>query len=51
MERQNSVRKHANFSWSILISSLRILRSMVPNEHPGSFHSESNLKNKQQHEK
>jgi len=51
MERQKSLRKHANFSWSILSGSWRILRSMTPNKHPGSFHFQSNLRNKQQHEK
>ena len=51
MERKNSLRKHANFSWSILISSWRILRSLIPSEHPGSFHFQSNLQKNTQHEK
>ena len=34
MEGQSSVRKQAKFSRRILCSSRRILRSLMPNEHP-----------------
>lgn len=34
MAGQSSVRKQENFSWRILCSSRRILRSPMPNEHP-----------------
>ena len=35
MEGQSSLRKQAKFSQRILCNSRRILRSSIPNEHPG----------------
>ena len=37
MEGQSSLSKQAKFSWRILFSSGRILRSPLPNEHPECY--------------
>ena len=43
MKEQSSLREQAKFSWRILRSRRRILRSPIPNEHPGIIDSQGLL--------